>query len=243
MNFPAAIPRASLKPAQQTLAGLLIAASVLADAALERAAGESAIGGPSLAATILFLALVTSQATAVAIWTALAAGSTARRLSVGISAVAGLTWLTIQANRAGHAGPLWWSLFVVVLAGEVLAMFAAGRALGLRLTLSDEEATGPSSRPKRPLQYSISDICAVTAAIGVLAAVLREALWAIARTAKFGAIAAPSAGELLLVSLVSAIVLLPVLGIVPLIAWTSLRVRAVACRNDSSSPTSFLWRS
>src|ERR1700676_259886 len=95
LSAPAAISRVSLTPAGRVLAVLLVAAGVLTDVALGQAAGDQPRGE---AQVILFLALVTSQATALAIWMAAGTGSTARRLSLGISGVAGLTWLTIGAN-------------------------------------------------------------------------------------------------------------------------------------------------
>ena len=228
MNIPIAIPRASLTPAGRALAGLLIAASALADVALQKAVGDRE--GTSGAA-IFFLVLVTSQATAVAIWTALGAGSTARRLAVGISAVAGLCWLTIGANRAAGSGPLCWPLLVLVLTGEVLAMFAAGRSVGLRLTLIEPEgALTPvlSQRERKeerpPLQFSLADMCLVIAAIGVLSAVLREAL---ATTARIGPSihtgTLPTPADLSLVLTLSMLILLPALGLVPVTVWLTLK--------------------
>ena len=227
MNAQIALSRASLTPAGRVLTGLLIAASALADVAFQKAVGDRE--GTSGAA-ICFLVLVTSQATAVAIWMALGAGSTLRRLALGISAVAGLCWLTIGANRAAGSGPLCWPLLVLVLTGEVLAMFAAGRTVGLRLMLGEPD--GPftpvfshaEATNKPPLQFSLADMCLVVAAIGVLSAVLREALATTAQTGSpihTGTI--PTPADVSLVLTLAILILLPALGLVPVTVWLTLK--------------------
>ena len=118
-----------------------------------------------------------------------------------------------------------------MLTGEVLAMFAAGRSVGLRLTLSEPEGALTPVLPQRerkeerpPLQFSLADMCLVIAAIGVLSAVLREAL---ATTARIGPSihtgTPPTPADLSLVLTLSMLILLPALGLVPVTVWLTLK--------------------